>query len=164
MGERGPGLASLGWGENLVGADQPLLARTGEMDPDARASRAAQIPSRRVKARRRCQVAGVGGLHPIGEREALRARPGITQAHLAPGLQVEGVVVEGTRLAARDELGDGRKLALAHRRFEVGARLAMRASPAALALGQEDVALATAPPELLLHRPHALPNLPDSPP
>src|SRR5216683_5369939 len=162
---RGPGLRSglaPRAGENLVGADQPLLSRTGEMHPDAGASRAAQIPSRRVKARRRCQVASIGGLHPIRERKALRARPGITQAHLAPGLQVEGVVVEGTRLAARDELGDGRKLALAHRRLEVGARLAMRASRAALALGQEDVALATERRELLLDRPHALSNLGDS--
>src|SRR4029077_9434826 len=86
----------------------------------------------------------------------------VAQAHLAAGLQVVGVVVERTSLAARHQLGHRWKLALAHGRFEVGARLAMHAALAAPPLGQQNVAFATQRRELLLDGPHSLSNVGDS--
>src|SRR5207245_1215449 len=126
LGERG--LRSLGLsnpGENLVRGHQPLLAGTGEVHPNSRPAGTAELPTRVVEAGRGRQVGRMGGLHPVGEREALGAGSWVPEAHLAPRLQVERVVIKRTRRAARDQLRDGRELALAHGRLQVGPRLAM---------------------------------------
>src|SRR5581483_9474700 len=143
-------------GKDVGGIDEAFLTATREMYSHAGTARTAEVPAGLIKPRRLGQVGRLGHLPAVGEGDRLAPGTRETEPDLAAGLEVEDEVVEGALAAAGDQLGDGRQLARAHPRLDVGPRAHRGLALAPAELGEQDVALRAQAVELLLQRPHAV--------
>src|ERR1700681_3227022 len=92
--------------EHLVRRSQSLLACAWKVNPHAWTARASELPACRVEPRDLGKILRLDDLSSIRERKCLRLCAGKTQAHLAAGFEVVGVVVERSGIHRGHQLRD----------------------------------------------------------